>query len=74
MNNKTETTIRDVIILSRYSLFEFSVHYDVPYRTLCSWSSGSRTPPKYVVTALLRCVLCDLGYCINKSYNNKESL
>lgn len=61
-----EFTIIDVIRISRLDLATFSVRYDVPYRTVVSWSSGVRQPPKYVVTALMRCVLCDLGHCYHK--------
>ena len=59
-------SIRDVIKISRCSLYEFSVRYDVPYRTVVSWSSGTRKPPAYALTALMRCVLCDLGHCYRK--------
>lgn len=65
----TKITILDVINISRCSISEFSIKYDVPYRTLISWRSGTRQPPKYVVTALLRCVLCDLGYCLQEKNN-----
>lgn len=61
-----EISIQDVIKISRTSLYGFSVRYDVPYRTVVSWSSGTRKPPQYVVTALMRCVLCDLGHCYPK--------
>lgn len=72
--NKEKITIKDVLTISRCSLIEFSIKYDVPYRTVVSWSSGRRSPPFYVTVALLRCVLCDTGYCVNsKNYKQKDT-
>lgn len=73
MSNE-KTTIKDVLSISRCSLHEFSIKYDVPYRTVVSWSSGRRSPPYYVTLALLRCVLCDIGYCVNsENYKPKDT-
>lgn len=74
MENNKEISIKDILAISRCNLTEFSIKYDVPYRTLVSWTSGYRNPPKYVVTALLRCVLCDIGYCYNSKNDNTKSL
>lgn len=59
-------TIYDVLGLYGNSLEHFSVRFGVPYSTVCSWSSGVRKPPQYVVDLFLRAVLCDKGYCLKE--------
>jgi len=38
---------------------EFSERYQIPFRTIQNWESGSRTPPEYVVALLEKCVRAD---------------
>lgn len=38
---------------------DFSITYNIPYRTVQDWEAGNRTPPKYVVELLERAVIQD---------------
>lgn len=49
VNNLTITEMRNYIGVSRA---EFSRRYNIPLRTLESWESEVRTPPKYVLDLL----------------------
>ena len=45
-------TIKEMRELLGISRAEFSRRYDIPIRTLENWESGTRTPPKYVISLL----------------------
>lgn len=47
-----EMTIKEMRELLGISRAEFSRRYDIPIRTLENWESGTRTPPKYVISLL----------------------
>lgn len=48
-DNMTIKEMRELLGISRA---EFSRRYDIPIRTLENWESGTRTPPKYVISLL----------------------
>lgn len=52
-------TIRETCKTAGLSQQQFASKYDIPLRTLETWLGGTRKPPKYVVTLLLRCLSVD---------------
>lgn len=45
---------------------QFADKYQIPIRTLQSWENQERTPPEYVLNALLRCLTVDYATKLKK--------
>ena len=62
-------TVEEMRIALNMSKKDFSRQYNIPYRTIQDWESGSRVPPDYVIELLGRVVEYDLKEDESKRIN-----
>ena len=67
LNLSEAEIIRDIRKYTQLSQRDFAKYFEIPVRTLQDWEQGKRTPPRYLITMMLRILRAEKNTKLNET-------